>query len=98
MNQRFTGPHLREKTAPMDCHELRPHGSVQYLWRNRLEPALEPAVQRVVRRWLPMSAMRSQRQHIRFVYEAGVPTRAIPSAVAQIFVARQRSPSTPSGH
>ncbi len=36
--------------------------------------------------------MRSQREHIRFIYKAGVSTRAIAATVTQIFIARQRSP------
>ena len=74
----FDVPAFHRMDSREDCadglHQLIPYGSVQYFRRNRLKPALEASMESVVRGWLPMSAMGSQRQDIRFVDEARMST------------------------
>ena len=55
------GTDLR-KQGPNGRHQLRLHRRLHNLRLDWLEPAFEAAMQSVVRRWLPMCAMRRQRQ------------------------------------
>src|SRR5258708_3633621 len=70
--------------------QLAPHGRIDNLRRDWLEPALDATVERIVGSGLPMSAVgrRRQRPVGKVLHEAPVTPRAIASAVAQIHVTR----------
>ena len=69
----YRRPHPREDgTDGLD--ELSPHGFLKDLEHYRLKPSLEATVQRVVSRWLPVSAVGCQSHNATFLSETGVTT------------------------
>src|SRR5262249_5890411 len=88
------GPHRRENVTER-AHQPAPCWRVQHDTLDRLEPALQAAVQRVVIARLPVRAMRHELQRVRrqFMNETTVTAKSIAAAVEQIRVAGQSLPA-----
>ena len=92
------GPHSGKETAQR-AQQASPRRRLQYDALDRLEPALQTAVQGVVIAWLPVRAMGHELQRIarQLMNETTVATKSIPAAVEQIGIARQALPAIAQG-